>query len=855
MSRRTSPFVKRQHGPSPTIQRMFEDALGHHRADRLAEAERLYRKILRIDARHSDSLHLLGMVVFRTRQYARAVELILQAIAIQGNQPIYHSNLGNVLREEGKFDEAIARYQRALELDPDYADACNNLANAYQMQGKLEDAIACYERALVLRPDYAEARNSLGTVFATQGKIKQASACFEQALADNPEYADPHTNLGNMLKIDGKLDAAAACHERALAITPDYALACNNLGTIRELQGRNDEAIALYERAVAQMPNYPDAQWNRAIMQLLYGDFSSGLPGYEGRWKSAATPRTLTQPQWRGEPLNGARILLHAEQGLGDTLQALRYLPMVQAAGGSVVLEVQAPLLRIAAGLPGVTSLVAAGEPLPAFDWHCPLMSLPLACGTTLATIPASVPYLSTPREALAKAAALPWPASGLRVGIVWAGNPSHIKDRYRSLPLALLEPLLHLEGVHFFSLQKGPATDELATAPAPFTDLGHAIEDMADTAALMEHLDLVIAVDTSVVHLAGALGKPVWVMLPISPDWRWLLDREDSPWYPSMRLFRQTKLEDWPSVVSMVRTALIEECARRGDLPRTDAAPIPPAPPAPPIRVINWVHRPQNPRVEMDQDRCLAKIADPSPVACKVCQGPSQLFGVVDFNKSCIEAQGRTLPLSGYPVYYRQCPHCGFLFTTGFDAWTPELFQKHIYNDEYIQVDPDFVEVRPAGNAEMIAAGFGSFRGSMSVLDYGGGAGVFAQRLRDQGFTAATYDPFSSFNQVPAETFDLITSFEVMEHVPFPQETVATLVSLLKKNGIIVFSTLVQPEGFANLGWWYASPRNGHVSLYSSASLTRLFEPHGMKVKSFSENIHLAYAEVPAFAAHLNLP
>ncbi len=258
-------------------------------------------------------------------------------------------------------------------------------------------------------------------------------------------------------------------------------------------------------------------------------------------------------PQWRGEPLHGARILLHGEQGLGDTLQFLRFLPMVQATGASVLLEVQPPLRSLAAQLPGVTALFTSGEPLPPFDWHCPLMSLPTALGIASESLPAPRSYLSIPDAAQQKAAALPWPATGLRVGIAWAGNAAHTKDRYRSLPLALLEPLLRLEGVHFYSLQMGPPAAQLQSLQAPITDLRPAITDMADTAALIAHLDLVIAVDTSVVHLAGALGKPVWLMLPAAPDWRWMLHRDDSPWYPSMRLFRQPTLNDWPHVVAQI--------------------------------------------------------------------------------------------------------------------------------------------------------------------------------------------------------------------------------------------------------------------------------------------------------------
>jgi hypothetical protein len=258
-----------------------------------------------------------------------------------------------------------------------------------------------------------------------------------------------------------------------------------------------------------------------------------------------------------GEPLQGGRILLHAEQGLGDTLQFLRYVPMVQAAGGSVVLAVQSAVRRLAAELPGVAGVVCEGDAAPVVDWQCPLLSLPLAFGTEIDTIPAQVPYISVPEEALPKAATIEWPTTGLRVGIVWAGRATHTKDRYRSIPLPLFEGLFGMEGVHFFSLQMGPEAEQLAATEARVTDLTRGIEDMADTAALMTHLDLVLAVDTSVAHLAGALGKKVWVMLPLAPDWRWMLDRKDSPWYPSMRLFRQTRFEDWETVLDEVRSAL----------------------------------------------------------------------------------------------------------------------------------------------------------------------------------------------------------------------------------------------------------------------------------------------------------
>ena len=251
-------------------------------------------------------------------------------------------------------------------------------------------------------------------------------------------------------------------------------------------------------------------------------------------------------------------------------------------------------------------------------------------------------------------------------------------------------------------------------------------------------------------------------------------------------------------------------------------------------------------------------QIADVRAVECKVCRSPSPLFGVVDFHKSCIEQKGKRLALSGRPIYYRRCERCGFVFTTAFDTWDFDAFRKFIYNDDYVIVDPDYVEVRPTGNANVIASSFPDAKGSMTILDYGGGAGLLAARLREQGFTASTYDPFSEFNQLPDEKFDMITSFEVMEHVPSPEKTVAEMVSLMKKPGAILFSTLVLPPAtFEQVGltWWYASPRNGHISLYSTASLALLFQPYGMKVGSFTENLHIAYGEIPGFAAHLKLP
>jgi tetratricopeptide (TPR) repeat protein len=491
MSRLSDLRTRPPQQSAAAIPHLLTEALAHHQAGRLPDAERLYRQMLALDPRHPDGLHLLGVLAHQTGHHEAAIEMIRQAIANNSREPTFYSHLGLALQALGRMDEAAAQYRKALALNPNLAEAHNNLGNTQKALGDLEHAVGSYERALVL----------------------------------NPDYVDAHSNLGLSLQLLGRFDEAAARYARAIALNPEYA----------------------------------HARWNQALLQLLFGDLASGLRNYEWRWQSANKPRNLKQPQWRGEPLHGDGILLDVEQGIGDTVQFLRYLPMVQAAGGSVVLGVPANLYRLVAELPGLAYLGTSGEPLPPFDWHCPLMSLPLAFGTTLETIPAETGYLSVPADAQRKAAALRWPADGLRVGIAWAGSPTHLGDRFRSLPFPLLEPLLHIEGLHFFSLQLGPEAAQLATTQAPITDLAPAITDLADTAALMQQLDLVIAVDTAVVHLAGALGRPVWVMLPFSPDWRWLLDREDSPWYPTMRLFRQPRFGDWPAVVDAVRVALFD--------------------------------------------------------------------------------------------------------------------------------------------------------------------------------------------------------------------------------------------------------------------------------------------------------
>ena len=423
-----------------------------------------------------------------------------------------------------RSDEAIAHHRRAIALNPNAVDAHINLGHVLRGQGKFDDARISLLKALTLRPDSAAALNNLGSVLEDQGKLEEAVTHFRRAIAVLPTYVEAHNNLGNVLR----------------------------------KQAKYTEARQSYDQALALRPGYVEALWNRSLLELLLGNYPEGWRDYEIRSRrSINRPREFPQPLWRGEPLDGARILLHSEQGLGDALQFLRYVPRVQAAGGTVLLCVPPCLHRLAAPLLRASDLAVTAECLPPFDLQCPLMSLPLAFQTTVHSIPAEVPYLTIPDDALRRAEDFHWPSEGLRVGLVWSGNPQHANDRFRSMRPETLAPLLSVEGIHFFSLQVDVSAEVLENLPACVTDLRPFITDMADTAALVSHLDLLVTVDTAMAHLAGALAKPTWVLLTFAPDWRWLTEREDSPWYPTMRLFRQPQFDDWQSVLQRVRVEL----------------------------------------------------------------------------------------------------------------------------------------------------------------------------------------------------------------------------------------------------------------------------------------------------------
>ena len=573
------------------LQRWFADGVRHHRAGRLDEAARLYQEVLAVNSCHGDSRHLLGMIAHQLGHADLAVDMITQAIAIDAGVAEYHSNLGNALVQLHRLPEAVASLRNAIKLKPHFPEGHFNLGVALAKLGRLDEAAASYRfainlrsdfpvahnnlghtlirleqtaqaidclyRAIDLKPDYPEAHSNLGDALGTLGRLDEAVACYRTALALKPDYSEAHNNLGAALGYQGRQDDAIACYQTAIDLDPDFAEAHANLGNALAEQGQRGDAVVCYRMAIDLKPDFPEAHNSLAMALLARGDMQAGWQEYEWRWKTregAVARHNFAQPQWRGEAAAGKTLLIHAEQGLGDTIQFCRYATLAAAQGLRVIVQAQKPLVRLLRSLSGADLVVGIGDELPAFDLQCPMLSMPLAFGTTIETIPGCSPYLHAD-----KAQAAVWqerldamPNQGLRIGLAWAGAAREAPalaavDRRRSLAPVRLASLLDLPGLQFFSLQRtGPAMPEKFR----LTDHMEEMEDFADTAALIGNLDLVISVDTAVAHLAAALGKSVWVLDRFDPCWRWLSGRRDSPWYPTLRLYRQPRPGDWDSVL-----------------------------------------------------------------------------------------------------------------------------------------------------------------------------------------------------------------------------------------------------------------------------------------------------------------
>jgi Flp pilus assembly protein TadD len=502
-----------------------------------------------------------------------AAAVYRQVLQMQPEHPETLNNLGRILFEQGQWNEARRCLELAASSKPEFAEPQFNLGDLFRVQGEPAVAADHYRQAARLKPSMAEAWNNLGNILKAQGDLPGAIDCYRHGVRLHPELAETHYNLGSALREAGYLEPAVLEFMEALRLRPDYAEAHNNLGLTWKGCGAQELAVAAFSRAIEINPGMAEARWNRSFFNLLDGHFREGWQDYESRfcipqWKFIY-PFRLNLPRWNGEVDKTKTILVHDEQGFGDTLQFVRYLPMVRQRCGRVILETRRELLDLLRGFPGADERVerpAGHHPPVAADACVPLLSLPGIFGTTLETIPAPVPYLhADPEKTNLWARRLQGPE--LKIGMVWAGRLEHSNDRNRSCPLELFLPLMGLPGLRWFGLQKGPAAAQSEIEPISrmLVNWGTGLKDFSDTAAAIAQLDLVLSVDTAVVHLAGAMGKPVWVLLSFVSDWRWMTRREDSPWYPTMRLFRQATPGDWPGVFRRVA----EDLERLSRLPR----------------------------------------------------------------------------------------------------------------------------------------------------------------------------------------------------------------------------------------------------------------------------------------------
>ena len=540
------------------------EAVTLHRQGQLREAERIYARVLKAAPDHFDAINLLGAVKLQQGQFGEAQRLFSAAIKVNPRIAAAWCNFGQAQYALKRPADALQSFDKARALAPDDADILYQHANALLALDRPREALAEMEAVLARKPQHFEARLNSGLAQAKLENPERALADFDAALALSPHHPVAQFNRGVVLIKLRRYAEAVAANDRAVAAAPDYITAWLNRGMALAQLRRFDEAIASYGEVLARSNDNADAHFNRALALLTIGDYRRGFDDYEWRWRRTGMPAQKNRGRrlWLGEfPPNGKTILLHAEQGLGDTIQFARYAPLVAAQGAKVVLEVQPELKSLMSRLDGVTAVVARGEAPPPFDMHCPLGSLPLARKTELPAVPAQIPYLSADEAHLQKWSAridhLPRP----RIAIAWAGNPAHDNDRNRSIALAALLPLLAVSA-NFISIQRGVRSAdaaELATT-RQLAHLGDELSNFDDTAAVLALCDLLITVDTAPAHLAGAMGRPVWVLVPFAPDWRWMRDGETTPWYPTARVFRQFALADWNAVIARVAGALQEQ-------------------------------------------------------------------------------------------------------------------------------------------------------------------------------------------------------------------------------------------------------------------------------------------------------
>ncbi|MCW8914808.1 MAG: tetratricopeptide repeat protein [Magnetovibrio sp.] len=573
--------------PSSEMQALLAKGLTQYQSGHLEQAYSVYMSVLNQEAHHVDALNMAGICAWQCGDLSRALDLLDQAIVNHPGHPQAYLNLGVILEHSGHYEDAVNAYRASLEAEPGQTLAMINLGNALSQLMRFEEAIEIFDNVIESDPSNIEVRNNKALALKDSGQMEDAEACLKSALTVDSNAEQTWTNLGLVLRLQGKIEEAFAAYDKALEVNPtslkilnnlavlhrwegnlneaeaicrgvlsvhpEVVEVLNNLGDILQAQGRIDDARGCFEEVLRIEPNHPEGHHNLAVIMLLCGDFKNGWHHYEWRWLAKEFPserRNFPQPLWTGGELDGQTVLLYVEQGLGDALQFVRYAPMVQKRGGKVIVECPRSLQRLFETVDGIDQVISRGDSLPHFDVQCPFLSLPGIFSPGEKTIPKTIPYLHVTDPNRGIWAVRLQQDDEIKVGLVWAGSPHHTNDRERSIPLTMYAPLFKVQGCSFYNLQIGESAGQLAGVSGPIIDLTNEIDDYADTAALVDQLDVVITVDTSVAHVAGALGKDVWVLLPFAPDWRWQLERKDSPWYPTMKLYRQPQRRDWDSVI-----------------------------------------------------------------------------------------------------------------------------------------------------------------------------------------------------------------------------------------------------------------------------------------------------------------
>jgi tetratricopeptide (TPR) repeat protein len=557
-----SPFLK-INPPNSQLSVYLSQGYEAFSAGNLTQAVSRYKSALFLDPKNSDALHYLADISVKLKHYPQAVSYLYRLLELNRSSAIIYNTLGYVLKQLNRLNEALTSYYLVISVTPEFPDAYLSCADLLVELKRYTEAVGMYDKAILLKPDYFEAYNNKGVALKELKKIDEALNSYTKAIAIKPDAYEAYNNRGDALIAAKRLDEALLSINQAIAIKPDYFKAYNNRGNaLLELKSL-DEAFSSYSQAALLEPSNLNVKFNLGLYHLLTGNYIAGWEGYEARLFQkdstvSARIQSYTQPLWDGtQELKGKTLLVYAEQGLGDTIQFSRYIPLLSNLGATVIFEVQPSLVKLLSQLKWVNTIIAKGDTLPAFDYHCPLLSLPARFNTQLDTIPPVSHPINIENSRIKEWLTRLGPKLKPRVGLVWSGSTIHKKDHTRSVSLSELIPYLphHLD---YISLQKEISSiEEDLLNKNNIKHFGATLHDFTDTAALVQHMDLILAVDTSVAHLSATLNKPTWILIAYSPDWRWLLERSDSPWYPSVTLVRQTHLNEWQYSLTQVKLAL----------------------------------------------------------------------------------------------------------------------------------------------------------------------------------------------------------------------------------------------------------------------------------------------------------